>query len=57
MNKLRILGLIRHLLTFAGGYFVASGKLDEGTVNEATAAGVTLIGVIWSLIAPEKSST
>ncbi len=56
MNKLRILGLVRHLLTFAGGYLVASGKLDEGTVNEAGAALVVLIGAVWSYFSPEKKA-
>jgi len=54
MKKARILGLLRHALTFGGGYLVASGKLDESTVTEITAALVTIIGAVWSVFAPEK---
>ena len=54
MNKNQTLGIVRHLLTFAGGYFVAKGVIDEGAVTELSAALLTIIGDAWSFIAPEK---
>lgn len=54
MNKEKLMGVIRHLLTFGGGYIVAQGWLDEETVMELTGAAVTVIGVAWSYFAPEK---
>lgn len=44
-----VLGLIRHILTIAGGYLVAQGALEQGQVTEAIGALVTLAGVGWSV--------
>jgi len=49
-----ILSLIRHALTFLGGYLVAKGIVDEATMIEITGAVITLIGVVMSFI--EKRS-
>lgn len=46
-----VLGLIRHLLTFGGGFLVAKGYLDEASVSELVGALTTVIGVVWSGIA------
>jgi len=54
MNKLSILGLVRHLLTFGGGYLVSKGILDEGSVQEIIGAAITIGGALWSFLAPEK---
>lgn len=54
MKKTQILGLVRHALTVGGGYFIAKGTLDEGTVNEIVGAIMTLIGTSWSFVSPEK---
>lgn len=56
MNKQQILGIVRHVLTFAGGFVVAKGWLTEGGVAEAIGAIVTLTGLIWSAVAPEKQA-
>lgn len=54
MKRKRILGIVRHALTFLGGALVASGKLDAAT-SEAVAGGLmTVIGGLWSVFAPEK---
>lgn len=42
-------GLLRHLLTTAGGWFVAQGKLDPTDVETLSGAILALIGVAWSL--------
>lgn len=46
-----ILGLIRHVLTFAGGYLVAKGHINDAGMQEAVAAIVSLVGIIWSALA------
>lgn len=53
--KEQALGLIRHVLTFAGGILVAKGLVAEG-VNEEIIGGImTLVGAIWS-IASKKAA-
>ncbi len=54
MNQAAILGFIRHVLTFGGGYFVQKGLVTGDEVSTAVSAGVTLAGVIWSVL--EKRS-
>ena len=50
MTKDAILGLVRHLLTFGGGFLAAEGFASADEVNTAIAALVTLIGLVWSII-------
>ena len=47
-NKV-VLGLIRHLLTLGGGFFINQGVMDKSELETAIAAVITLIGVIWSV--------
>nr|WP_323779526.1 hypothetical protein [Amylibacter sp.] len=54
MNKERIMGVARHILTFGGGYAVAKGWVSEADMLELVGAGATLIGLVWSFVAPEK---
>lgn len=54
MNKERIMGVARHVLTFGGGYAVAKGWVSEADMLELVGAGATLIGLGWSIVAPEK---
>lgn len=49
MNAEIIGGIVRHVLTAIGGYFVATGALDAGTMETAIGAVVTLVGVGWSV--------
>lgn len=51
-----IIGLIRHILTFSGGYFVASGDLSEPALSELVASLMTIIGVAWSVIEKRKAA-
>ena len=44
-------GLLRHILTAAGGALVARGSLAESELDLAVGAIITLAGVIWSAIA------
>jgi hypothetical protein len=43
------LGIIRHLLTFGGGYLVGQGWIEEAMVPELVGALMTLIGAVWSV--------
>jgi hypothetical protein len=49
MNPAVIFGLVRHVLTLAGGYFVAKGQLDPETAETIIGAIATLIGAGWSI--------
>lgn len=54
MNKDAILGIVRHVLTFGGGYIAAKGMVDQALVNEAIGAAMTLIGIVWSVTQKKK---
>ena len=47
-------GLLRHILTAAGGALVARGSLAESELDLAVGAIITLAGVIWSAIATRE---
>lgn len=49
MNAEVLGGIVRHVLTGIGGYFVASGTIDAGTMEIAVGAIVALVGVAWSI--------
>lgn len=49
MGKNQILGILRHVLTFAGGFIVAKGWIDEGALTELVGALMTVIGTGWSI--------
>ena len=57
MNKDQILGLVRHLLTFVGGFLITKGIIDETTSVEAIGAITTLIGTIWSVLSNKPVTT
>jgi hypothetical protein len=45
----KTLGIIRHILTFAGGLIVTKGYISESLVEELIGGIVTIIGTIWSI--------
>lgn len=51
MNKDQVLGIIRHTLTFVGGFLVMKGLVDESMVTEIVGGVVGLVGTIWSIVA------
>lgn len=55
MNKDAILGIVRHVLTFAGGYVAAKGIVDQALVNEGIGAVMTIIGIAWSVAAKKPA--
>jgi len=53
MNE-KIQGLLRHILTFVGGYLVTSGIIDEAILSEVVGAIITITGFVWSWIGKDK---
>tara|TARA_B110000014_G_C19834369_1_gene432675 strand:+ start:219 stop:377 length:159 start_codon:yes stop_codon:yes gene_type:complete len=47
--KTKILGILRHVLTFGGGYIAAKGWLPEEAMPEVIGAVMTVIGTVWSV--------
>jgi len=50
MNKEKVLGLLRHTLTFVGGILIAKGLVDETMLAEVVGALITIIGGVWSVL-------
>jgi hypothetical protein len=50
MNKEQVLGLLRHILTFAGGVVIAKGLVEESLYTELVGGVVTLVGTVWSIV-------
>jgi flagellar motor component MotA len=55
MNKEQILGIVRHILTFVGGFLITKGIVDETFVTEIVGALATIIGTVWSFLAKVPS--
>ncbi len=49
MNMEMVFGLLRHVLTFGGGWMVAQGYFDEATIQEVVGAVMTIVGALWSM--------
>lgn len=49
------LGLIRHLLTFLGGFMVTNGMVGQNEADALVGAGATIIGIAWSALAKNKN--
>ena len=50
MKIASVLSVVRHVLTFAGGYLVTKGVLDEGTLNELIGGIITVGGIVWGIL-------
>ena len=50
----KIKGILRHILTFAGGYLVTAGIIDEALLMEVVGALITLTGFVWSFISKKE---
>jgi hypothetical protein len=46
----KVLGILRHLFTFVGGFIVTKGFIDESLYLELSGALLTLIGGVWSVL-------
>tara|TARA_B100001250_G_C19715728_1_gene751378 strand:- start:653 stop:817 length:165 start_codon:yes stop_codon:yes gene_type:complete len=54
MSKEAILGIIRHCLTFGGGFLTQSGLASGDQVTTGVSAIVTLVGLVWSVLNKKK---
>jgi hypothetical protein len=50
-----ILGVLRHVLTTAGGAVAAQGHISEDEVSTAVGALLALVGVVWSVWQKRKA--
>lgn len=54
-TKEQVLGVVRHVFTFLGGFLVMRGAVDETLFLEASGAVITLVGAVWSIL--QKKTT
>ncbi len=47
-------GIVRHILTAAGGALVTKGMIAQTELELAVGAVITLAGIIWSAVAKRK---
>lgn len=48
-SKEAVMGVVRHIMTAGGGYFVGQGLLTQDALMQIVAGVVTLVGVLWSI--------
>lgn len=56
LTKEQVIGIVRHVFTFAGGFVLAKGWVDETTLLEISGAVVTLVGAVWSVMDKKKAA-
>ena len=49
MNWDIIGGLVRHLLTFGGGFLVTNGTMTDGDLQAVVGGVIAIGGVLWSI--------
>jgi hypothetical protein len=49
-------GLLRHVLTAAGGILASKGFIGSSDVEILTGAVIAIVGVIWSVVAKRKKA-
>lgn len=47
--------LVRHLMTFGGGFAVSAGLATDDDVTSMVSALVTIIGIVWSFFDKYKA--
>lgn len=52
-----ILGIVRHVLTAAGGTLAGNGVLTDADANVAAGAIITLLGIAWSVWDKKKKAS
>ena len=50
MNADQVWGIVRTVLSAAGGYFVAKGVSNDSTMEIIVSGIVALVGVVWGYI-------
>jgi hypothetical protein len=56
MNKETILGIVRHILTTAGGVLVTKGVTDDSNAQAIVGGIIAAIGVIWSIVQKKRAA-
>jgi hypothetical protein len=56
MNWEQISSILRHILTFGGGFVVAKGWISETLMLEIVGAIVTVGGAVWAMFNKTSSS-
>jgi hypothetical protein len=54
MTKEQVIGIIRHVITFAGGILVVKGVIDDAMVQEVLGGVLGLVGTVWSIVDKKK---
>jgi hypothetical protein len=54
MNPAVIVGILRHLLTALGGYFVAKGNIDSANAETIVGSLAAIAGVVLSVLNKKK---
>lgn len=55
MNE-SIKSIVRHGLSFGGGFLVAKGLVSVDQANELAGAVITVLGVVWSVWKNKKAA-
>jgi len=55
MTKEIVFGIIRHILTIAGGALVTKGLVDSAGLEQAIGGVIGVVGVIWSIVSKKKA--
>lgn len=55
MSQNVVMAIIRHGLTFVGGYLIAKGVITEGMASEVSGLVMTAIATVWSIVEKVKS--
>lgn len=50
MKKDSILSIVRHVLTFGGGFVAAKFDIGAGDIEAVVASVIALAGVVWGVI-------
>lgn len=54
MNKAAILGFLRHVLTYGGGFLTSKGIVDASSAESLVGGAVAVAGLVWSVIEKRK---
>ena len=54
MSKEAILGIVRHILTFGGGFMTQAGLASDDQITTGVSAIVTLVGLGWAVLNKKK---
>ena len=50
MSKEKLMGIVRHVLTFVGGGLVILRYSDDAMAQELVGGIMALVGTVWSII-------